>query len=226
MGAFTVYRRARKNGSRPFYVQYTNPETGLQCNALSINKLFWLLGGSRNETVHRKAVAWEVAYKALQAGIVCSKKFETKAEAKIPFAEYGAKFWDFETSDYIKRRNKEKPNSITKGTADKEKKLFERFAIPLLPKGIKLSQVKGSDMERIRDSLFGLDVSNSTINKVPQALRSPLKEAYRLGYIGANIGEQIRNATPTPKETGILSSKDIWKKRGAGDTGTGASVIS
>lgn len=225
MGAFTVYRRARKNGSRPFYVQYTNPETGLQCNALSINKWFWALGGNRTETVRNKAVAWEVAYKALSAGIVCSNKDEGRTKAEIPFAEYGAKFWDFETSDYIKRRNKEKPNSITKGTADKEKKLFERYAIPLLPKGIKLSQVKGSDMERIRDSLFGLDVSNSTINKVLQALRSPLKEAYRLGYIGANIGEQIRNATPTPKETGILSSKDIWKKRGAGDTGTGASVI-
>lgn len=197
----------------------------MQGNALSINKWFWALGENRTETVRNKAVAWEVAYKALSAGIVCSNKDEGRTEAEIPFAEYGAKFWDFETSDYIKRRNKEKPNSITKGTADKEKKLFERYAIPLLPKGIKLSQVKGSDMERIRDSLFGLDVSDSTINKVLQALRSPLKEAYRLGYIWANIGEQIRNATPTPKETGILSSKDIWKKRGAGDTGTGASVI-
>jgi len=46
---------------------------------------------------------------------------------------------------------------------------------------------------------------------VLQALRSPLKEAYRLGYIGANIGEQIRNATPTPRETGILTPEEIAK---------------
>lgn len=225
MGVFTVYRRARKNGSRFFMSNTTIQLRVCRVTLSQSTNGFGLLGGNRTETVRNKAVAWEVAYKALSAGIVCSNKDEGRTEAEIPFAEYGAKFWDFETSDYIKRRNKEKPNSITKGTADKEKKLFERYAIPLLPKGIKLSQVKGSDMEQIRDSLFGLDVSNSTINKVLQALRSPLKEAYRLGYIGANIGEQIRNATPTPKETGILSSKDIWKKRGAGDTGTGASVI-
>ena len=101
----------------------------MQGNALSINKLFWALGGNRTETVRNKAVAWEVAYKALSAGIVCSNKDEERTEAEIPFAEYGAKFWDFETSDYIKRRNKEKPNIISR---DMYSPLRGRFGHPPL----------------------------------------------------------------------------------------------
>ena len=73
----------------------------MQGNALSINKLFWALGGNRTETVRNKAVAWEVAYKALSAGIVCSNKDEGRTEAEIPFAEYGAKFWDIIKASHV-----------------------------------------------------------------------------------------------------------------------------
>lgn len=204
-GLFTVFRRTRQKTSKDFYVQFRDPETGVQGNALSINKLFHQLGGSVVEKVNNKQLAYAVAQKASDSGIVFNRKNDPVV------IDYVAGFWDYDTSDYIKRRNMEKPNSIGRAYANDCKASFLKHVPSKLSKNLRLSQLKVSHIEKVKLAMFDDGLSNSTVNRVLQAFRSPIEEAYRLGIIPTNIADRIKNSTPVPKVKKIPTPQEIAK---------------
>lgn len=174
---------------------------------LSIDKLAMELGQSPFVSITNKYAAYEIAKMALDKGLIFKEK-----TASPFFAEYVDAFWDYENSDYIKRRNKEKPNSIGRTYADQERRLFSQYVVPNLPKQLRLQDVQLKHVEKVRDTLFSMDdISNSTINKTLQTMRSPLKDAFRLGLIESDIAERIKNGVATAKEKGIPTIKEMTR---------------
>ena len=64
--------------------------------------------------------------------------------------DYVAGFWDYDTSDYIKRRNMEKPNSIGRAYANDSKASFLKHVPSKLSKNLRLSQLKVSHIEEVK----------------------------------------------------------------------------
>ena len=92
-------------------------------------------------------------------------------------------FWDYDHSEYIQRRNREKANSVGRAYANDCKSSFLKHVPNRLPAGLKLSQLKVAHIERVKLAMFQDGLSNSTVNRVLQAFRSPLAEAYRIGVL-------------------------------------------
>lgn len=202
-GKFYLFRRTRRNGTRKFYVQFKNPETGIPGNAVSVSRLFHVMGGSPVDDVTSRDEAYRVAQQALDSGYV----FNKKKDACV--VDYISAFWDFDHSDYIARRNQEKPNSIGREYANNCRKSFLKHVPKVLPKSLKLSQLRVSHVDAVKFSMAKAGLSNSTINRVLQAFRSPVEEAYRVGLISTNIADRIRNSTPNPMEKNILTPGEM-----------------
>ncbi|MDY6344282.1 MAG: site-specific integrase [Sphaerochaetaceae bacterium] len=199
---FYVFPRKMSKGIR-FYIQFSNPNRSGRSVTVSATTLKEQLGYSTFHPVKSKYEAFSIGKEAFEKGIFFNQ------QAEVLFADYVMNFWDFDNSDYIKRRNKEKPNSITKAYANQERNRFLTYAMPLLPPNLKLVNIRSSDCEKLRDNLFKQNKSNSTINKVLQSLRSPLKEAYRLSLISDNIAEKIENASISSEEKGMPTPGEV-----------------
>ncbi len=127
----------------------------------------------------------------------------------IPFVDYCRKFWDFDNSDWVKRRKREKSDTISKSYVKDKLSVFVNHVEKRLPEGLSLGNFQPFYAERIKDAMMKEEVSNSTINKAMGAIRQPLEEAFRLGYLKENVSARIANvATNAEKERGILTDKE------------------
>lgn len=130
----------------------------------------------------------------------------------ISFLEYALKFWNFDNSDWVKRRNTEKPKSVSKSYVKDKLCVFKKHVAPRLPRELSIGDFQPFHAERIKDAMMNEGISNSMINKAMGAIRQPLEEAFRLGYIKDNISARIVNvATNAEKERGILTDEETGK---------------
>ncbi|MCF7945920.1 MAG: tyrosine-type recombinase/integrase [Spirochaetia bacterium] len=161
--------------------------------------------GIRDHTpITRRHEASIIVQRALDAGLI------TLDNNDPLFVDYVIKFWDFDTSDYIRRRNKKNPNSIGKDYAKSMGGTFKKNAVPQLPNHLKLSEIKTSHIENVVNALIddGL-LTNATISRVLQAMSVPLKEAKRLHIISINPMDGVESLTNRPKERGILTDTEL-----------------
>ena len=119
------------------------------------------------------------------------------------------KVWDFEKSDYIRRRNKAKANSICRNYADLQMTCLKCNVIPNLPKNLKLRDFKRSHAERVKDRMLDNGKATGTINKAMQVIRTALKEAYRTGLISKNMADRAENIEETAKVRGIPTRDEV-----------------
>lgn len=201
---FTLY--TRKVGKKKFlYVVFRDPQTNFRTKRCSIDELNFKLDDKTAKHITNRYEATLIAEKALERDIVFPKQ-----SFSIPkFNDFALSIWDYDTSDYIRRRNKEKPNSITKLYASDQIKAYNLYVFPYVDQSLLLSDFTPSIAENIKDRMLDEGKSSSTINKAMQAIRTPLSEAFRTGLIKEDIAKRIKNIATTHKERGIPTKDEI-----------------
>lgn len=200
---FYLHKREVTNGAY-WYVYYLDPSTGKQRTAISINTLRKKLGIHDRTSINRRRDAEYIAQKALDEGVV------TFGKGDPLFTDYVLQFWDFEHSDYIRRRNLKNPNSLGPDYVKNMNSYFKNHALPLLPAKLKLSCVRTEHVEHIVNNLLddGI-IANATIAKVIQSMSVPLGEAKRLKMIRENPVSSLESLSTKPKRRGILTNSEL-----------------
>ena len=201
--AYYLYKRHKKGGDY-WYVCFLDKETGKAGNAKSIDSLKERLGIMDFEKTVRKEDAAIIASKALEKGILTSQS--------VMFSSWCKDFWDWDKSEYIHLKNNIREGSIGKEYAYNMKKNFEKNVEPLLPKGLELTSVTVSMLDRIVKELYKTK-SSRTVSIIIYSFSLPLKEAVRLGKISTNPSDKLLKVNGTEKERGVLEKKELMALR-------------
>ncbi|MCR5442278.1 MAG: site-specific integrase [Sphaerochaetaceae bacterium] len=174
MVIYSLYKQQRKNSDLFYwYVKFKDPETGRFGSGKSVDSLARRLGDNVHH-ITKKPEAENIVQRAIAAGL-----YEEGAKDLDPlFVDYIQDFWDFEHSAYIRTENKLNPNSIGPDHARTCLGMLRNHAIPLIPKGLRCSQLKTRHLEAIQDSILS-QWSVSVWLKTLQALKSPITELRR-----------------------------------------------
>ena len=151
--------------------------------------------------------AKKIAQEALDKGLIAG----SHVAKKISFESYARKVWDYDTSDYIRRKNQEKAGSISRIYADGQLGWLIREVFPYIKKDMDIREFSPSVAENIKDRMIDEGKASSSINKTLQAIRTPLNEAYRTGVIEMEIASRIKNIAITHKKKGILTFSETQK---------------
>ena len=203
---FYLYKRKKQKGSY-WYVCYVDPVTFRQGTAKSIDVLKEKLGLWDFKSVKRRDEAAIIAKKALEMGIVGSGNCYHRT-----FEDYALEFWDFDRSMYIRRRNSMKPGSIGREYAANMYFFIKRDVLPLLPPGIRLSDIRTLHLDNVINALLvDRKLSSGTVQLVSLSFSIPLKEAYREGYIPSDPTERMVKVMRTERERGSLTFTECRK---------------
>ncbi|MDD4574626.1 MAG: hypothetical protein PHR69_10470, partial [Sphaerochaeta sp.] len=196
-----------KNNKSVWYAHFPDPDNSQKRKVKSVETLRTLLGSMDTSPIRRKAEAIRITQQALDAGII---QFEKKNDPLV--VDYIKEYWDFDTSDVIRRKNLKKANTISKGYAKNIRGTFIQNALPLFPNNLRISKLKTSHLEKIINTLIDEGrLSLGTIARVKQAMAVPLKEAYRIGLINDNPMLKVESVPVDRKEKGILTETELNK---------------
>jgi integrase len=196
-----------KNNKSVWYAHFPDPDNTQKRKVKSVETLRTLLGSTDTSPIKRKAEAIRITQQALDAGVI---QLENMNDPLV--TEYIKEYWDFDTSDVIRRKNLKKANTISKGYAMNIRGTFIQNALPLFPSNLRMSKLKTSHLEKIINTLIDEGkLSLSTIARVKQAIAVPLKEAHRIGLINANPMLKVETVPVDRKEKGILTETELNK---------------
>ena len=177
MDLYSLSKRKKENGSF-WYVQFKDNETGKYGTAKSIEALAKKLGDNPHH-ITKRPEAESIARRAIEKGLDGNSKTENPL-----FRDYLEQFWNFDTSEYIKKQNKKKEGSIHRAHAYNMAGYVKNHVIPLLPKGLKCSQIKMKHLEKIQEHC--LETSKSLWLNVQKSIAKPIKELQRKGILLSN----------------------------------------
>ena len=108
--SMNYYLTKRKKAKRSyFYVNFTDPNDSRKILlSTSVELLRRKIGISSRLPVTREKEAYAIVERAIADGLINLDR-DTKN-----FADYVLDFWDFDTSEYIRRRNQKAPESFGK----------------------------------------------------------------------------------------------------------------
>jgi len=194
-----------KNNKSVWYAHFPDPDNSQKRKVKSVETLRSLLGSTDTSPIRRKAEAIRITQQALDAGILQGDKKDDPL-----LNDYIKSYWDFDTSDVIRRKNLKKANTISKGYAKNIRGTFVENALPLIPNNLRLSKLKTSHIEKVMNTLIDEGkLSLSTIARVKQSIAVPLKEAHRIGLINENPMLRVEPIPVDYKEKGILTESEI-----------------
>ena len=180
---FQLYSRQlkAKDGATKtvLYVRYWDKSRETYLCTKSINELNYKLGDTSGKNIKSRMRASAIAQEALDKGLIAG----SHVAKKISFESYARKVWDYDTSDYIRRKNQEKAGSISRIYADGQLGWLIREVFPYIKKDMDIREFSPSVAENIKDRMIDEGKASSSINKTLQAIRTPLNEAYRTGVI-------------------------------------------
>ena len=177
MDLYSLSKRKKENGSF-WYVQFKDNETGKYGTAKSIEALAKKLGDNAHH-ITKRLEAESIARRAIEKGLDGNSKTENPL-----FRDYLEQFWSFDTSEYIKKQNKKKEGSIHKEYAYNMAGYVKNHVTPLLPRGLKCSQVKMKHIEKIQEHC--VETSTSLWLNVQKSIAKPIKELQRKGILLSN----------------------------------------
>lgn len=123
-------------------------------------------------------------------------------------ADYCATFWDWETSSYIQGRLA-RGLRIGKEHVGHCASYVKNYIRPAFP-ALKLSAVRPHMLESFMLSLKKKGtIGNRSINAIIDAIKTPLKEAHRLGLIPSNPGVSLQKLGDDSRPKGIPSEEEI-----------------
>lgn len=205
---YTLCRLTRQERTY-WYVLYRDPETGVRLNKKSVEKLRKELGNHTDKPIKRRDEAVRICQEALEKGIVFNRQEDQT------LTDYLMQFWDFDTSKYIERKNTLNPGAISRDYAYTRRLLFKKHVQPLLPAGLKLSQVQMRHLKDVQYRLIkGGNLANATINIAMSTLLIALRDAENEGRIPAGTVKKLPVLQNKQKDRGILSEDELQQLLG------------
>lgn len=213
---FYVTIRKKKDGRQRLCIVFNNPTTGERGKVVSASTLYKEYYKGQPEKLMEMPTGGHWSTKlintlslwALSTGFV---SFDKTKGSDASFKEYATKFWTYEKSDYVARKNAEKEGSIHRSYVQDMLCVLNKHILPRLPEGRLLSDVQPSDAERIKDAMLKEGISSSMVNKAMSCIRLILEEAYRLGNIAEDKASRIINVQRKEKKRGILTTEETSK---------------
>ncbi|MCK9302103.1 MAG: hypothetical protein WCQ66_00215 [Sphaerochaetaceae bacterium] len=174
---------------------------------LSINRIAKKTGERETLRERNKPMAYAIATKAALSGFDRSVAGERQM-----LDEYVEKFWDFDDSAYIDRKNKAKKGSVNRDCVEAIARFFRLHVKPLLRKNFRLDDLKVRDVQGIQDSLLkNGELSNKTINDCILSVAKPYHEALRLELVTSNPFDRVLKLPLNTKERGIPTRTELEK---------------
>ena len=102
MKSYTLFKKP-SGGKTFFYVQFTDRTTNKRLTARSVEKIREELGDRETYHITRRAEAYSICRRALEAGLADGGR-DTKA-AEQDFVAFLKEFWQYSSSEYIARKN-------------------------------------------------------------------------------------------------------------------------
>ncbi len=123
-------------------------------------------------------------------------------------ADFCADFWNWDTSAYIQGRI-ERGLRIGKEHAGHCASYVKNYIRPAFP-ALKVSAVRPYMLESFMLSLKKTNkIGNRSINAIMDAIKTPLKEATRLGLILSNPAATLQKLSESSREKGIPTEKEL-----------------
>lgn len=207
--AFTLCRVP--HGERMYwYALFRDPVTGSRTNKKSVEVLRTKLGLPGTTPITRRTEAESICAQALASGLVFAKRKKIAPADSMKLSVYLAQFYDWDVSDYIKRRLVIDPQSLSKDYMATRRNLIQKHVLPLLDKSLLLKDVALKDLEDLQYELAKAgDLSKSTINMALQAVTNALKEAQRRGLLPSGTSLSIKPLKAKSRLRGILTDEEI-----------------
>ncbi len=200
---FTLCRITRSERSY-WYALFRNPETGQRTNKKSVEKIRKDLGIVSSAPIKRRDEAILICQKALDEGILFGKK------DNLSFHTYLERFFDWQESPYVERRNLLDPGSISKDYIATRQNLISNHILPRIHTNLLLSAVTLDQLEQIQLSLVKeAKLASSTINICMGAVSLALGEAQRRGLLSSANSYAVRPLKSMHKTRGILSEDEL-----------------
>lgn len=203
-----------KNGVRTekFYVKFWSDECRAYTVRRSVDSLLDELGDKSRKEVRTLQHAKAIGERALQKGLINISKEKEVINNDPLFVDYISAFWDYDTSDYVIRKNKESAYGITRIYVEGELNSFNNHVRPFIPEGLRLSQITSQIIEKIKRSMQKAGKASSTINNMLQSVRIPLSEAFIIGDIDIDVASKIKNVpTRIKKPRGVPTTEEVNK---------------
>lgn len=199
---FTLCRIQRQERT-VYYALFRDPETGLRTNKMSVERLRNRLGIYSDKPIARRDEAIRICQKALEAGLIFS------GDEKIGLREYLTAFYDWDKSEYIRRRNLLRPGSIGKDYAVIRKNLITNHLLEHIKPHLLLSKVTLGIVEDLQFALVEKGMlAHATINVIMSAVIAALKEAQRRGRLSPTVVLQLKHLEVTHQSRGILNERE------------------
>ncbi len=200
---FTLCRIQRGERSY-FYVLFRDPETGKRTTKKSVETLRKEMGMQELSPIKRRDEAVRICQKALDEGFIFSKRHEET------LVEYLRKFYTWDESEYVKRRNLLDPGSISPDYIANRKNLLENHVFGKLQANLLLSKVTLVQLETLQLALVQEGrLSASTINSILTAIMVSLKEAQRRSLIPPSTVLRMQMLKNFHVPRGILSEEEL-----------------
>ncbi|MDR0444061.1 MAG: site-specific integrase [Treponema sp.] len=194
---FTLYFRKVPSGKRVYYY-YAYDDDGVRLGPWST--------GEESKTAARNYCNGQIRKGILVPGIKGMTFFE----------EYGAEFWDWEKSEYLKSRKKRK--KLTQGYADKCQKVVDYTLIPYYGK-MRLDKITGEVIDKWLDFMIAEKYENSTINGYFGTLMTMMKWAVKKRYIVRDPFLDVQRLMNEHKEKQLITHEEFttmfvndWKR--------------
>lgn len=202
MWPFRLYKRSL---TKRYYACFWDSERKKYSAGQSIEVLSQKLGDEPHFGVLGKYAAFDVAKRAYESGI-----WKGALPTAPLFVDYVIKFWDYDSSPYVRLKNKVKPNSVGRDHCANMLGTFKKHMQPHLPKDLRLSAVT---TVLIKTHILRLidegNIANATINKVILSIQVPLNEAFRNKLIKENPMDGIQMLARNAKEKGIPTRTEV-----------------
>ncbi len=187
-----------------WYALFRNPETGERTNKKSVEKIRKDLGINSSLPLKRRDEAILICQKALDEGIIFGKREPLSLHA------YLKRFFDWQTSPYVERRNLLDPGSLSEDYIATRQNLISNHILPRIQTNLLLSAVTLNQLEQIQLSLVKEGkLASSTINICMGAVSLALGEAQRRGFLSSSHTYKVRPLKSMHRMRGILSEEEL-----------------
>jgi len=196
--------RIRQNERVYFYALFRDPESGKRINKKSVERLRTRLGIFSDKPISRRDEAIRICQQALEADLIFSR------DEKILLKEYLLQFYNWQESEYIRRRNLLSRGSIGKDYAMTRENLIKNHLVQHIKPNLLLSAVTLGIVEDLQFSLVEQGaISHSTINVIMTAVVAALREAQRRGKLSPSVVLELNHLEVTHRARGILTETEI-----------------
>jgi integrase len=200
----SVFKRpTTKKGQFRYYIKLWDENTGMYSTPRSAASIALKLGlNEKKYPPTSRTGALLIAQELLKRGGALTRENDPL------LADYCEEFWDWERSAYIQGRLA-RGLSIGREHVRNSSSFIKNYIRPEFP-AMKLSELRSYHIEKLMLSLKKEGrLSNRTINEIIHALKTPLKEAYRLGLISMNPGINVQELAEDSKPKGIPSTEEL-----------------